>query len=679
MKIEELKGIGEKTSALFHKVGVFETGDLIGYYPMQYILYEKPVSCAEAKEGETAAVRCLMRGKPAVRKGQRMTIVTATAADVTGQISLIWFNAPYIVSKLGRGGVFVFRGKIGMRGSRKTMEHPEVFTEEEYAGRMERLRPVYHLTKGLSNNTVIRAVNAVLPLEVPGSEYLSSGLLRTLPLIPEEEALRQIHFPADTEELAEARKRLIFDEFFNFILAMRFLREKETDAENAFPMPSHALQDVLLGSLPFELTGSQKHAFGEITEDMTGGRAMHRLLEGDVGSGKTVIAFLAMARCAENGYQSVLMAPTEVLARQHYAKLRDFLRTAGKEEECGLLIGAITEKEKKAVRQKIESGEIRYVVGTQALLQESVRFRDLGLLITDEQHRFGVRQRELLTLSDRIPHRLVMSATPIPRTLGLILYGDLAISVLDEKPAGRLPIKNALVDRSWRPQAYRFIREQVRQGHQAYVILSMIEENEELDAEGAVHYASKLRKEMPDVRIGLLHGRMDSKSKDKVMTAFASGETDILVSTTVVEVGVDVENATVMLIEDAERFGMAQLHQLRGRIGRSNIQSYCILMQGNPGDTAKERLSALASSNDGFEIAEKDFELRGPGELLGVRQSGDPAFRLADPAAHRELLLLASQTAEALLADDPAFARPENHMIRNRISLFLEQRATTVL
>ncbi|MBE5996243.1 MAG: ATP-dependent DNA helicase RecG [Lachnospiraceae bacterium] len=674
MQIGSIKGVGEKTEALFHKIGVYTAEDLLRYYPVHYLEYAPPKPVFELAEGELAAFSGVLTAKPGMRKGQRMTIMTAKVSDMSGSLQLIWFNAPYIASQLKAGGRYVFYGRISVRGKQKYMEHPEIFTPADYEKQMSHLKPVYSLTKGLSNKTIIRILNTIFSARPRIDDWLPDGIRTLYGLKREDEAVKGIHFPESQKELSEARNRLVFDELFLFVLAMRTLKGHLEDQPNSFPMKKTWDTEETIEKLPYRLTGAQTAAWHTIEKELSGEKLMNRLIQGDVGSGKTILAFLAMQMAASNGYQSVLMAPTEVLASQHYEKLcsmRDELKM--KDVRPALLIGSLKAREKNAVREAIAKGEVNCIIGTQALIQEGVSYRDLSLMITDEQHRFGVRQRKALAENGPVPNMMVMSATPIPRTLGIIFYGDLDITVIDEKPKMQMPVKNALVDRSWRPNAYRFIKKQLDLGRQAYIVCAMVEPSEELDVENVTEYVRSVRKAFPDHKAAALHGQMKAAEKEKIMASFAAGEIDILVATTVIEVGVDVPNATVMMIEDAERFGLATLHQLRGRVGRGAEQSYCIFVQGHATESSEERLGVLSSTNDGFVIAEKDFELRGPGDLLGIRQSGDLYFTLSDIGRDREILRDAGQVAANIMEDDPDLTGEEYADLKAVLSAYIRR------
>ena len=547
------------------------------------------------------------------------------------------------------------------------MEHPEIFTPSAYEEILHNLQPIYGLTAGLSNKTVVKMVTQLLEDLPMQSEYLPEELRERYGLADVNYALKTIHFPKNKEELLVSRKRLVFDEFLLFILSVRRMKEKAEETPNCFPVKETWLTEEVIERLPYSLTNAQLNAWHEIERDLAGRTMMSRLVQGDVGSGKTILAFLAMFLVADNGYQAALMAPTEVLARQHYEGFLKLMEEQGLSFPTILLTGSDTAKEKRIAYERIASGEASIIIGTHALIQEKVEYANLALVITDEQHRFGVKQREALTTRGNPPNVLVMSATPIPRTLAIILYGDLDISVIDELPAKRLPIKNCVVNTSYRPKAYSFIEKQVREGRQAYVICPMVEESEEMEAENVLDYTQKLKENLPsDIRIEYLHGKMKPKEKNRVMESFAAGEIQVLVSTTVVEVGVNVPNATVMMVENAERFGLAQLHQLRGRVGRGEYQSYCIFIQGNQ-DQISKRLEILNKSNDGFYIAGEDLKLRGPGDLFGIRQSGDMEFRIGDIYNDSTILKEASEAAEEILSLDPELDLEQHRFLRERM------------
>lgn len=665
--LRTLKGVGEKTEKLFQKVGIYDTDDLLHYYPRNYDEYETSVDIAELKEGTVQAVSAAVCSGVYVNSVRGRQIISVNIADQSGKFPVVWFNLPYLKKTLRKGSWFVFRGRIVRKQGKLEMEHPEIFTPSAYEEILHNLQPIYGLTAGLSNKTVVKMVTQLLEDLPMQSEYLPEELRERYGLADVNYALKTIHFPKNKEELLVSRKRLVFDEFLLFILSVRRMKEKAEETPNCFPVKETWLTEEVIERLPYSLTNAQLNAWHEIERDLAGRTMMSRLVQGDVGSGKTILAFLAMFLVADNGYQAALMAPTEVLARQHYEGFLKLMEEQGLSFPTILLTGSDTAKEKRIAYERIASGEASIIIGTHALIQEKVEYANLALVITDEQHRFGVKQREALTTRGNPPNVLVMSATPIPRTLAIILYGDLDISVIDELPAKRLPIKNCVVNTSYRPKAYSFIEKQVREGRQAYVICPMVEESEEMEAENVLDYTQKLKENLPsDIRIEYLHGKMKPKEKNRVMESFAAGEIQVLVSTTVVEVGVNVPNATVMMVENAERFGLAQLHQLRGRVGRGEYQSYCIFIQGNQ-DQISKRLEILNKSNDGFYIAGEDLKLRGPGDLFGIRQSGDMEFRIGDIYNDSTILKEASEAAEEILSLDPELDLEQHRFLRERM------------
>ena len=676
--LRTLKGVGEKTEKLFWKVGIYDTDDLLHYYPRNYDEYETPVDIAELKEGTVQAVSAAVCSGVYVNSVKGRQIISVNIADQSGKFPVVWFNLPYLKKTLRKGSWFVFRGRIVRKQGKLEMEHPEIFTPSAYEEILHHLQPVYGLTAGLSNKTVVKMITQLLESVPMQSEYLPEEFRERYELADINYALRTIHFPLNKEELLVSRKRLVFDEFFLFILSVRKMKEKTEETPNCFPVKETWLTEEIIERLPYSLTGAQLNAWHEIERDLAGRRMMSRLVQGDVGSGKTILAFLAMCLVADNGYQAALMAPTEVLARQHYEGFQKLMEEQNLSFPTVLLTGSDTAREKRLAYAKIASGEALVIIGTHALIQEKVEYANLALVITDEQHRFGVKQREALTTRGNPPNVLVMSATPIPRTLAIILYGDLDISVIDELPARRLPIKNCVVNTSYRPKAYSFIERQVREGRQAYVICPMVEESEGMEAENVLDYTEKLRENLSsDIRIEYLHGKMKAKEKNVVMEAFAQGAIQVLVSTTVVEVGVNVPNATVMMVENAERFGLAQLHQLRGRVGRGEYQSYCIFMQGNQEQVSK-RLEILNKSNDGFYIAGEDLKLRGPGDLFGIRQSGDIEFKIGDIYNDSAILTKASEAADEILALDPELDLEQHRFLKERMGSYGQSEAENI-
>lgn len=658
--IKELKGIGEKTQRLFEKVGVSTVGDLVRYYPRGYDVYEEPIPVSELEEGRTQTVSGAIYGRVQVSGTAKMQVTTLYLKDLTGTLKVIWFRMPFLRSTFAKGGALTLRGRVVRRRDGLVMEHPEMFyPSEKYTDRLNTLQPLYGLTSGLTNNAVMKAVRQALDGMDLAADSLPGRLRLKYGLAEYNYAVRGIHFPEDKEVFYHARERLVFEEFLAFILSIRKLKDKNEKLANEYRMEMKPEVEAFVQGLPYQLTNAQQKVWTEILRDISGDTAMSRLVQGDVGSGKTIVAVLALMTAALNGYQGAMMAPTEVLARQHYESVTSLFETYGIKIKVVLLTGSMTAKEKRRAYDRIECGYAKIIIGTHALIQGAVNYDCLALVVTDEQHRFGVKQREAFARKGGVPHVLVMSATPIPRTLAIILYGDLDISVIDELPANRLPIKNCVVDTGYRQTAYTFMKKQVTEGRQCYVICPMVEESESIEAENVIDYASMLQSEMGDgICVAYLHGKMRQTEKDDIMDCFGRNEIQILVSTTVIEVGIDVPNAAVMMVENAERFGLAQLHQLRGRVGRGRHQSYCIFMSGSKSKETKERLSILNKSNDGFKIASEDLRLRGPGDLFGIRQSGLMDFRLGDVYQDAKILQMANEAADELL-------ETENDWVKN--------------
>ncbi len=651
--ITQLKGIGEKTGALFAKIGVSTVGELLRYYPRGYDVYEKPVPVSELEEGRIQTVEGVIYGKVGVSPNRNMPVTSVQIRDISGTIKAIWFRMPFLRSTFAAGGRIILRGQIQRRGNGLVIEQPEIFYPcSKYEEKLGTLQPRYPLTNGLSNNMVMKAQRQALEHVDLSADKLPEELRIRYGLAEYNYAIRGIHFPEDKEVFFHARERLVFDEFLEFILSLRKIQTEKERLKNNFRIRHCEETDRLIGRLPYELTKAQRRVWKEIENDMQSGYSMSRLIQGDVGSGKTIIAVLALITAACQGYQGAMMAPTEVLAKQHYDSVTELLQTYDIPIQTELLTGSMTVKEKREAYARIADGRSQIILGTHALIQDKAEYRNLALVVTDEQHRFGVRQRELLAEKGETPHILVMSATPIPRTLAIILYGDLDISVIDELPSDRLPIKNCVVDTGYRQTAYRFIKKQVLQGRQCYIICPMVEESEHMEAENVIDYSAMLKGELGgEIWVEHLHGKMKQSEKDEIMNRFVAGKIQVLVSTTVIEVGINVPNATVMMVENAERFGLAQLHQLRGRVGRGCHQSYCIFMSGSKSKETKKRLEILNQTNDGFKIAGEDLKLRGPGDLFGIRQSGLMDFRLGDVFQDAPVLKRASEAADWLLAN----------------------------
>ena len=671
-----LRGIGPQKAKVFEKLEIRTLGDLLRFYPRAYDDRRETKKISELIPGESACVAAMIASPPTlahIRKG--MDLIKVRAVDETGVLDLTFFNQSWLKNSLQVGQTYLFYGRAEGSLLRKSMASP-IVEREGLGERTGRIVPIYPLTAGLSQLFLSRTVRQALDEcgdAVP--ELLPAAIRRENALCSAAYAVENIHFPEGDEALGLARRRLAFEELFLFALGLAGLRSRRS----AVTVPPMAAVDMapFYAALPFSLTGAQRRSIDEALADMRSGLPMNRLCQGDVGSGKTMVAAACVYFAARNGRQAALMAPTEILARQHYETLSPLLEPLGL--RCALLTGSTGVKARRETNAALAAGDIDLAIGTHALLTGTVTFRDLGLVVTDEQHRFGVAQRAALAEKGLHPHTLVMSATPIPRTLALILYGDLDVSLIDELPPGRQPIETFAVPGSYRPRIYAFLRKHIAQGRQAYIVCPMVESGEEggEDAKAVKDYASQLQKEVfPDLRVAFVHGKMKPKEKEAVMAAFAAGETDLLVSTTVIEVGVDVPNAAVMVVENAERFGLSQLHQLRGRVGRGKHQSYCILISDNQNEETRQRLKILTKTNDGFRLAEEDLRLRGPGDFFGVRQHGLPGLRVADLGCDAQLLQSAQKSAETLLAGDPELAH--SPALRDRVAELFARNAETM-
>ena len=662
--VRYLKGVGPKTAERFEKLGIVTLADLLCHYPRRYIDFSKPYSIAEAPADTECVVKAEVFAKPGGRilpGGRRMERITA--GDDIASLEITWFNNPYATQKLQLGQEYYFQGIVTGGMLRRQMVNPQVRTAEQIQAAP--FEAVYPQTEGLTSSAISRCIRQLLPHAELLPDPLPPEMLQKYRLLPKAEAVRAIHCPATEEQAAAARRRLIYEELLVLQLGIGRMRSRGAAATGA-PM-RRADPSPFWQSLPFAPTGAQRRAVEEILTDMASDTAMNRLLQGDVGSGKTLVAAAAIWFAAQNGWQSAMLAPTEILARQHAANLADRLEPFG--VNVTLLVGGMKAAEKRVALAAIADGRAGLVVGTHAVLTDSVVFKNLGLAIVDEQHRFGVRQRGILAGKANNPHLLVMSATPIPRTLGLLMYGDLDISILDELPPGRKPIKTWFITGKKRRDMYGFLEKQIAAGHQVYIVCPAIEENEMDSGMKAVkqYYEQVACPLLPGRRIGLLHGKMKPKDKDEVMQQFKAGELDVLVSTTVIEVGVDVPNATVMVIENAERFGLSALHQLRGRVGRGAANSCCILISDNEGEAVRQRLHFLCRTSDGFAVAKYDLETRGPGDFFGEAQHGLPTLHVADLVQDTRTLTVAQQEAKALLALDPNLAKPEHKALSDEV------------
>lgn len=659
--IRFLKGVGEKRAELLRKKGIDTVGALLRFYPRAYLDWQNITPISECHEGENVCVRAEITSpvKTAnIRRG--MTLYKFSAADDSGVIEVTLFNRKYLAENLREGRSYLFYGKLGYGITLRQMSSPEIMPAE-YMG----IEPVYAATEGLSSKTIEKIMKNALVYTDSMQDAIPDGIRQKNGLCDFKTALKSIHFPLERQALESAKRRLVFEELFVLQTGLLFLKRRRRALAGCTVKKN--LLEEFKKTLAFKLTGAQERVINECLTDMMSPRPMNRLIQGDVGSGKTAVAAALMYISAGNGFQSALMAPTELLAEQHFKTLCKITENSG--IKCALLTGSLTKKQKDEVKAGLKSGEIKVAVGTHALLTDDVEFESLGLVVTDEQHRFGVGQRGRLSSKGNNPHTLVMSATPIPRTLGLIIYGDLDISIIDEYPAGRQKIATYCVDSSYNARVYNYIKKFIAEGRQAYIVCPLVDENEALGIKSASEYYEELSEnQFKDYTVGLLHGKMKPKDKESVMRRFAAGEIQLLISTTVIEVGIDVPNAALMVIENAERFGLSQLHQLRGRIGRGEYSSACILISDVKSGDTKRRLDVIKNNTDGFKIADEDLKLRGPGDFLGSRQHGLPDMKIADIFADRETLHSAGKEAEELLRRDPMLHDAENAGLRSEIT-----------
>ena len=668
LSITKLKGIGEKTGRLFNQLGIFSIEDLMGFYPVRFIPYENIISIEEACTDSTVAVCAGLASRPHTIRAGKLKITEAYIEDFSGRLRCVWYNSPYIAQSISSDEEYVFSGKLSRRKNGTVLEHPVIYKKDEYVKLAGNLRPVYHTVKGLSQKLIQKAVAASFEYYSFPEDYLPVDIKSKYELLDSRDAIIGMHFPKNEAESYKARKRVVFDEFFNFIYSLNVLKNGDKKSKSDFIISTSGILEEFCLHLPFRLTEDQIKAIEEIFSDFESGDIANRLIQGDVGSGKTIVSLIALYAAYKSGYQGVIMVPTEVLANQHFRTCEKIFESFEDRPRVQLLTGSMSAKEKETAHSNISLGCADIIIGTHALIQDGVDLSRAAVVVTDEQHRFGVKQRERLSTGHNRPHVLVMSATPIPRTLAVILYGDLDISAIKSKPQGRLPVKNAVIGKKDRGKAYRTILDQIEEGHQAYIICPMVEDSEAIDAENVVDYTERIKSIFPEnIVIQFLHGRMKQEEKDKIMCSFVEGNINILVSTTVIEVGVDVPNATVMMIENAERYGLATLHQLRGRVGRGDDQSYCILVQTNDSETARQRLEVIKNSNDGFHIASEDLRLRGPGEILGQAQSGSMRFEVADVFGDADILKMAQDcceyvSSEKFKPDDDELIRFRKHM-----------------
>ena len=669
--VTTLKGVGPAKAELLEKLEIRTLEDLISYFPRQYEDRTNFLPISALQVGTPACFTATVVSQPRtsyIRKGLNST--RCTVADSSAQLRLTWFNQPWMAQNLQLGGTYCFYGALA--GDDRKHEVLNAIAEPlDSPPKLTRcIIPIYPLTKGLTSKALQQMIfQALRQEELP--DYLPASISqRMMPLRP---AYEEVHQPTSQERLKQARQRLVFEEFFLFSLGLSFMKSRRGD-DSHYPCPKPVPQ-TFYDRLSFALTGAQQRALEEISGDLSSGRPMNRLLQGDVGSGKTMVALGAMLQAVSNSYQAALMAPTELLATQHYNTISAFLEPLG--VQCVLLTGSVPTAQRRRLLDYVAVGAAKIVIGTHALLTETTDFYNLGLVVIDEQHRFGVRQRAALAAKGNAPHILVLSATPIPRTLALILYGDLDVSVIDELPPGRMPVDTFLVTSAYRPRLQGFIRKQVEAGHQVYVVCPAVEETEGMDLVAAETMYAQLQQTFPDLRVGLVHGKLRSEAKDYAMAQFLHHETDILVATTVIEVGVDVKNATLMVVENADRFGLSQLHQLRGRVGRNAEQSYCVLVSDNKNPETRKRLKALCNTNDGFRISQEDLDLRGPGDFFGHRQSGLPMFKNASLADDLLVLQQAQRAADTFLSSSPDPEDPSNKRLFGRVHQLFDNAGDT--
>lgn len=664
--LSSLKGVGEKTEKLFKKMGVYSVRSMLLFFPRDYRLYPPLSEVNSLESGKTSAVLGTIISSPSLKRYKNFSICMANVETYDGIIEVVWYRMPYLRNLLKRGLPYVFYGRVNVHGSKLRLEQPYIFSPDDYENIRKKPEPVYRLTSGISNKNIIKVVDQALSFLDGSMENLPEYLLAKRNLMSLDEAIRKLHKPESMDDVRAAHDRMAYNEILKFFLEMNLEEAGKTSVKNSFKLEKHEISDQVIERLPFTLTEGQLDALKDIYNDFSSDTVTERLVQGDVGCGKTVIAFLAMVRMAENGYQSAIMAPTEVLAKQHYETFKKYIKEFDLPFTAELLTGSIKAKERTRILSELEKGKTDFLIGTHALIQDAVSYNKLALVITDEQHRFGVKQRKTFLAKGEKPFSILLTATPIPRSLALILYDGMNISKIKTVPSGRQKIKTAVIGIDLRMKAWQMIVHEVECHHQAYIICPLIEASENANGENVTDYEMKLREVLPpEITTGVLHGRLKSDEKQKVLDDFSSGKTDILISTTVVEVGVNVANATVMMVEDAQKFGLSALHQLRGRVGRSSFQSYCILVNtSEKNQHAMERLMTLRNSTDGFFIAEEDLRQRGPGDFHGIRQSGDFGFDTIDIYQDSEILFEAREDADQILKKDPDLTLPEDELLK---------------
>lgn len=664
--VKYVKGVGPNRVQLLNKLNIFTLGDLITHYPRSYEDRSKPKNIMECLDGEEALIEAVALNRIVEVRLRGKTMYKLQIGDESGRASAVWFNQSYLKNKFQVGKKYKFFGKVSNSLGRITIQSP-VFDETEKTNNTGKIVPIYPSTYQLSQNVLRKIIENGLK-EITGSmpETLPSYLIEEYHLQSLQQAIQNIHFPKEYKDYKNARNRLVFEELLSTQLALLQLKNVSLTGEKGITFSKDIHMSDIINQLPFSLTGAQRRVLEEIDTDMESSKAMNRLLQGDVGSGKTVIAMCAAYKAVKSGYQAAIMAPTAILATQHLENFQKILEKTGIRVE--LLISGITKKKKEDILHKLANGEIDILIGTHAIIEENVIFSKLGLVVTDEQHRFGVKQRTRIVEKGQNPDVLVMTATPIPRTLALILYGDLDISIIDELPPNRKKVETFAVSKKLEERVNNFIREQIKDGRQAYIVCPLVEENEEMDLKSVEKLYEKYKKEVfPDYRVEYIHGKMKQKEKDEIMSTFKSGEIDVLISTTVIEVGVDVPNSNIMVIEDAERFGLAQLHQLRGRVGRGEYKSYCVLKYEGKGEVVRKRMKVMCETNDGFIISEKDLELRGSGDFFGTMQHGLPEFKIANLFEDMPILKVVQNVSEKIISEDPKLEQDKNKLLKDLI------------
>lgn len=663
--VQYLKGVGPKMYELLNKLSIYTVKDLLEYYPRVYEDRTKVTPISDFQKDQNVLFLGTLIKPVTMVYAKKKKILSTVVVDDSGAIAMLtWFNQVYIKDRIKEGGTYLFYGKVGsVSGSRATLDSCSIYDVNDL-DKIQGLYPIYPLTAGITQNYLFKLINNLMDSGIMVNEIFNEEFRRKYRLAEANYALRNIHFPKSYEMVNVARNRIIFEELFLFQLALLNMKQIEVEHTNTNTY-SDLDESEFLKLIPFELTGAQKKVVSQIKKDMSSKTVMNRLVQGDVGSGKTMVAAIAMYLAVKNGYQAALMAPTTILANQHYIELSQYFEKLGINVE--IITSSTTKKQKEKIIEKLKNNDIDILIGTHSIIEDNVEFNNLGLVVTDEQHRFGVKQRMKLSAKGNVVDTIVMTATPIPRSLAIIVYGDLDLSIIDELPPGRKPVETCVVNDSYNQRVYNFLKKQINEGRQVYVVCPLVEENEDLDLNSVEKLYEEYKKEFNGYNVAILHGKMKNKEKDSIMQEFKANKINILISTTVIEVGISVPNATVMVIENSDRFGLAALHQLRGRVGRGSASSYCILKSNNKSAIARQRLDIMRKSNDGFEIAQKDLELRGPGDFFGVRQSGMPEFKLANLLTDTKILESTQEAVKTLIEEDRTLSLPQNSKIKNAL------------